>query len=232
MQDFSPTLAKMRIAMAKPAKTSKSPAEGRKSAYFARNRLAIINSTQEVLALIGPTATIDQVAEHAEVSVSTIYKHFESKELLFQAAFSEAMNSWEKWAFDSIQSLEDPLERLVIPMRLFPRIKRTHPVYAGMAAKNSAELPAYIPTMAKGFQANVTELVKNKILTVTNIEIRFHFVMICIAEILLKQVHDPRAKESDIDTEIEILLGMLGISSTSANKLCSSELPNSPGITK
>jgi AcrR family transcriptional regulator len=226
MQDFSPVVVKMRVVMPKPAKVTKSPAEGRKSAYFARNKLAIINSTQEVLASTGPGATIDQVAEHAEVSVSTIYKHFESKEILFQAAFSGAMNSWEEWAFEVIQSQIDPLARLVTPMRLFPRIKRTHPIYAGMAAKNSAELPAYLPSMTKGFQTTVTELVKTKILTVTDIEIRFHFVMICIAEILIKQVRDPSAKESDIDIEIEILLGLLGIAPAQAKKLCSSELPN------
>jgi AcrR family transcriptional regulator len=218
--------AKMKVVMPKSSKVPKSPAEGRKSAYFARNKLAILKSTQEVLASIGPLATIDQIAEHAEVSVSTIYKHFKTKEDLFQAAFISAIESWEKWVFESIQHEEDPLVRFVLPMRLFPRLKRTHSIYAAMAAKNSAELPLYVMKMTKNFQVNVIELAKNKTLTVTDLDIRLRFMVTCLAEILLTQVLNPKAKESDVDKEIEILLNLLGINPAKASKLCSLKLPD------
>ena len=218
--------AKMKVVMPKSSKASKSPAEGRKSAYFARNKLAILKSTQEVLASIGHLATVDQVAEHAEVSVSTIYKHFKTKEDLFQAAFISAIESWEKWVFESIQHEEDPLVRFVLPMRLFPRLKRTHPIYAAMAAKNSAELPLYVMKMTKNFQVNVIELANNKTLTVADLDIRLRFMVTCLAEILLTQVLNPKAKESDVDKEIEILLNLLGINPAKASKLCSLKLPD------
>ena len=212
--------------MPKSSKASKSPAEGRKSAYFARNKLAILKSTQEVLASIGSLATVDQVAEHAEVSVSTIYKHFKTKEDLFQSAFISAIESWEKWVFESIQHEEDPLVRFVLPMRLFPRLKRTHSIYAAMAAKNSAELPLYVMKMTKNFQVNVIELAKNKTLTVADLDIRLRFMVTCLAEILLTQVLNPKAKESEVDKEIEILLNLLGINPAKASKLCSLKLPD------
>ena len=218
--------AKMKVVMAKSSKASKSPNEGRKSAYFARNKLAILKSTQEVLASIGSLATVDQVAEHAEVSVSTIYKHFKTKEDLFQAAFTSAFESWEKWVFETIRYQEDPLVRFVLPMRLFPRLKRTHSVYAAMAAKNSAEIPLYITKMTKSFQVDAIELAKNKILTVTDLDIRLRFVLASLAEILLTQILNPKAKESDVDKEIEILLNLLGINPAKASKLCSMKLPD------
>ncbi len=218
--------AKMKVVMPKSSKALKSPAEGRKSAYFARNKLAILKSTQEVLASIGSLATIDQIAEHAEVSVSTVYKHFKTKGDLFQAAFISAIESWEKWVFESIEHEEDPLVRFVLPMRLFPRLKRTHSIYAAMAAKNSAELPLYVMKMTKNFQINVIELAKNKTLTVADLDIRLRFMVTCLAEILLTQVLNPKAKESDVDKEIEILLNLLGINPAKASKLCSLKLPD------
>ena len=38
---------------------------GRQAAYTARNRAALIKAGQEVLAEIGPSATIEQLAAHA-----------------------------------------------------------------------------------------------------------------------------------------------------------------------
>ena len=56
---------------------------GRQAAYSARNRAALIKAGQEVLAEIGPQATIEQLADHAQVSPTTIYKYFENKENFF-----------------------------------------------------------------------------------------------------------------------------------------------------
>jgi hypothetical protein len=60
---------------------------GRRSTFVARNRATLLRFTQNVLAEIEPTATIDQISEAADISVSTIYQHFETKELLFQPRF-------------------------------------------------------------------------------------------------------------------------------------------------
>ena len=55
---------------------------GRQAAYSARNRAALIKHAQEVLAEVGPSATIEQLASHAQVSPTTIYKYFANKEVL------------------------------------------------------------------------------------------------------------------------------------------------------
>ena len=62
--------------------TPKKPETGRKSAYVARNRAAILNATLVVLAEHGKEATVEQVAEQAQMALSTVYKHFKNKEEL------------------------------------------------------------------------------------------------------------------------------------------------------
>jgi AcrR family transcriptional regulator len=62
------------------------PEHGRKRAAFARSRAHILLSTVEVLANLGPSATVEQVAAHAGVATSTLYQHFADREALFTAA--------------------------------------------------------------------------------------------------------------------------------------------------
>jgi AcrR family transcriptional regulator len=107
------------------------------------------------LAEIGPEASIDQFAEAAEISVSTIYKHFDNKEALISAAFIEAFRDWELWADTQLEGIEDPLEDLVLPMRLFLRVKNTHPLYAAMSARNLADIPKYFHGTEEGLALQI-----------------------------------------------------------------------------
>ena len=198
---------------------------GRKAAYFARNHEALLKSAQGILAEVGPQATIDEVADYAEVSVSTIYKHFETKEDLFAAAIISAMREWEIWADEILGELEEPLKELVYPMRLLLRIKQTHPTYARMIGNNIADMPNYVPGISSGLALHVKELVKAKILGIDNVEIRIQSVSACLLAAMSNQLLHPRAKESDGDAAIEIALGILGISPAKAKKLAHDKMP-------
>ena len=78
---------------------------GRKAAYVARNRLALLKSTQEILAIRGETVTIEEIADHAEVAVSTIYKHFKDKDALISATILWGFKSWEEWALEQVADI-------------------------------------------------------------------------------------------------------------------------------
>ena len=52
------------------------PQTGRKSAYVARNRAAILRAALSVFARDGVDATMEDVADEAQVAMSTVYKHF------------------------------------------------------------------------------------------------------------------------------------------------------------
>ena len=198
---------------------------GRKSAYVARNHAALLKAAQGVLAEIGPSASIDQFAEGAEVSVSTIYKHFENKEALIAAAFIAAFKDWEIWTDSVLESSSDPLVELVIPMRLFLRLPKTHPHYSAMIAKNLAEVPKYYSVTQDGLVLHIKELIKKKILVVDNFEVRIRIISASLFAGLAEQILNPAAKESDADVTLEVILEILGVSPAKAKKLANGPLP-------
>lgn len=201
------------------------PNLGRKSAYVARNRAALLRATQRVCAEIGPEASIDQFADAAEVSVSTIYKHFENKDALIEAAYIDAFHEWEVWTDALLEGIEDPLAELVTPMRLFLRVKKTHPLYAAMSARNLADLPKYFHDTEEGLIEHISELMKAKIIEIESPAIRIRSISACMLAGLADQLLNPAATESDADATIEVILSILGISAAKAKKLAHAELP-------
>lgn len=198
---------------------------GRKSAYVARNHASLLRASQRVLAEIGPEASIDQFAEAAEVSVSTIYKHFENKDALIEAAYIDAFHEWEVWTDALLAGIDDPLAELVAPMRLFLRLKKTHPLYAAMSARNLADLPKYFHGTEEGLIEHIGELTKAKIIEIESPAIRIRSISACLLAGLADQLLNPAATESDADATVEVVLSILGISPAKAKKLASAELP-------
>lgn len=198
---------------------------GRKSAYVARNHVALLRASQQLLAVVGPGASIDQFADAAEVSVSTIYKHFENKDALIEAAYLDAFHEWEVWTDALLEGVEDPLTELVTPMRLFLRIKRTHPLYAAMSARNLSDLPKYFHGTEEGLNEHINELLKAKIIEIESPAIRIRSISACILAGLADQLLNPAATEDDADATIEVVLSILGISAAKAKKLAHAELP-------
>jgi AcrR family transcriptional regulator len=211
--------------MATRAKKAVAPEKGRKGAYVLRNRAALLKSTQEILANIGPSATIDEVAEHAQMSVSTIYKHFNNKEILFTAALLTAFADWEQWQQEILKSFKDELELLVIPMRLFVRMKTTHPHYAEMVSKNFESISLIVPQLASEMGLHVGRLVKSKVLQIDDVELRVQNLAAILAESLRSKLMNPKYSAQDAEKSIRIGLELLGISQAKINKLFEIKLP-------
>jgi AcrR family transcriptional regulator len=125
--------------------TKKAAAEspgGRQAAYSARNKARLIRDAQEVLAEIGPSATIEQIAAHAEVSPTTIYKYFENKDELFVQALGEMWHGWVSWAFSQTSATND-LEAVFETARRLFRAKETHPQFAQVLHNTVKEMPDF-----------------------------------------------------------------------------------------
>ena len=112
-------------------KNSAEESGSRQAAYSARNRARLVRDAQEVLAEIGPTATIEQIASHAEVSPTTIYKYFEHKDNLFVEALSTAWMEFLIWANEQ-KAPGDRLERTLDSGRKLFWAQQTHPLFAAM----------------------------------------------------------------------------------------------------
>ena len=127
--------------MATKKKVSREP-KSRQAAFSARNKARLIKNAQEVLAEIGPSATIEQIAAHAEVSPTTIYKYFANKDELFIQALGEMWHSWVSWAFAQTSTTDD-LEAVLTTCRRFFRLKETHPHLAQVFHNTLKEMPDF-----------------------------------------------------------------------------------------
>lgn len=116
---------------------------GRQAAYSARNRARLIKDAKEVLAEIGPSATIEQLASHAEVSPTTIYKYFENKEELFLEALSEEWGAFIIWA-NSTMSPGDMLEITLDTGRKQFWARKSHPLWANMLHNCLTQMPDFL----------------------------------------------------------------------------------------
>jgi AcrR family transcriptional regulator len=197
---------------------------GRKAAYVARNRLALLKSTQEILAIKGDAVTIEDIAEHAEVAVSTIYKHFKDKNTLIEATLIWGFSNWEEWAWEQMDEVSDPLEQLVKPMRLFVRAHQTHPEHAQSIANFFTIIQKVIPQIQDNLRVHIELLDKVKILDVKDSKTAARNIQAVMTFAVIDQVINPKATIADADKAVQSALSMLGISEAKAKALTHSKL--------
>jgi len=211
--------------MSGKAKKAASPELGRKGAYVLRNRAALLRSTSEVLATKGQSATIEDIAEHAEVAVSTVYKHFKDKDALISATILAAFAEWEPWAMSFAEDFSDPLEQFVMPMRVFVRLNQTHPHNAQTLVNYFDVIAQIVPQLQATMLGHVKTLTKAKILTISNPEIAAKNLHAILTFAVINQVKNPKATENDADEAVRIGLSMLGISDAKAKKIMQIPFP-------
>jgi len=206
------------------AKKAVAPELGRKAAYVMRNRAALLHSTQEVLAVKGQAATIEDIAEHAQIAVSTVYKHFKDKDALISATILNAFAEWESWAESIAMQSKDPLEQLVLPMRLFVRLNRTHPHHAQTLVNYFGVAARIVPQLQVKLIAHVTALNKAKLLKLENPSAAAKHFHAVITFAVVEQVTNPKATEKDADESVRAALRVLEIPDDLAMKLAHSPL--------
>ena len=194
---------------------------GRKSAFVARNRKRIVQAAQQVMAESGAFSTVEEVSELAEIAVSTIYKHFETRDALFEAALAEAMYEWELWAFEQVDADANELERFVKPVRLLLRIRESHPLYAKMIAINPSTVLSAMPTLTAHMATNARDLANAGLLVVDNFELRLRNLQGALLQTFLHVLTEPNVDYKEIDKALEIALALIGVSANQAKKLCS-----------
>ena len=207
-------------------KKAVAPESGRKAAYVMRNRVALLQSTQEVLSAKGQAATIEDIAEHAQIAVSTVYKHFKDKDALIEATLLYGFKEWEEWAESFVANSPDPLERLVFPMRLFVRVRDTHPHHAESIVNYFDVVTRLLPVAQDKLISGITALAKAKVITCEDPVVAARNMHAVMTFAVINQVNNPKATADDADESLRIALGMLGISEAKARKLTGSKITN------
>lgn len=208
------------------AKKAVAPDKGRKAAYVMRNREALLRSTQEVLAVKGQPVTIEDIADHAQVAVSTIYKHFSDKDALISATMLWGFAEWMTQVQSLGDQLDDPLEKFVLPMRLFVRAKSTHPHHARNMVNFLEITTQFLPVLESELSEHIQELAKTKLLICDEPDVAARNLQAVLLSAVVSQVTNQKAKVEDADASIRVALKMVGISEAKARKLTESKIPD------
>jgi len=208
----------------KPAKKTTGT---RQAAYTARNRAALLKAGQEVLADIGPSATIEELAKHAQVSPTTIYKYFASKEVLFAEAMSEIYQRWVIWAYNG-QPRGGSLETSLDTGRKLFWVKQSHPLFAKIM-HNTLRDPTFVITANKNAaEAVFRNYAELGVLNKEDFDKRFiiwsyAYVGILTSVHVTQEISPTQAEES-----LGLALSIWGISEAKAKKLMSRPLVFAP----
>jgi AcrR family transcriptional regulator len=200
----------------------------RQAAYSARNRARLIRDTQELLADIGPSATLEQIATYLEVSPTTIYKYFENKEQLFAAALNETWVDFLIWA-NSQKIPGERLERVLDSGRKLFWAKKTHPLFARMLHNCLNEMPDFALQVDQGDGKKIfKELAKSGEIKRENFEERYllwtHIYTGLLESVFVTEELSP----AEAELAFAIGLSVWGISDTKAKKLISRPLEFAP----
>lgn len=94
----------------------------------ATTRRALVRAARQILAESGETsASIQAIAERADVGFGSFYNHFESKPELFDAAVVDALEEFGQAFDERLRDIDDPAELVAAGFRLSARMADTHP---------------------------------------------------------------------------------------------------------
>ena len=195
----------------------------RQAAYSARNRAALIKHAQEVLAEVGPSATIEQLAAHAQVSPTTIYKYFNNKEVLFAEALNQLWEEWLKWSGQT-RSPGEPLENVLDAGRKLFRIKQHDPILA-QVLHNVVKDPQFAMGALQGEGDKVfTTLATMGAIKSEDLEARLILWKNIFTGICVSLYGNEEISPGEADVALGIGLSVWGISEAKAKKIISRPL--------
>ena len=94
----------------------------------AETRQALVRAARQILAETGGTgASIQAIAERADVGFGSFYNHFASKTELFDAAVTDALEEFGQVIDERVRGIEDPAELVAAGFRLTARMADSHP---------------------------------------------------------------------------------------------------------
>jgi AcrR family transcriptional regulator len=195
----------------------------RQAAYSARNRAALIKHAQEVLAEVGPSATIEQLSAHAQVSPTTIYKYFNNKEVLFAEALNQLWEEWLKWSGQT-RAPGEPLENVIDAGRKLFRIKQHDPILA-QVLHNAVKDPQFAmrALQGEGDKAFIT-LAKMGAIKSEDLEERLILWKNIYTGICVSLYGNEEISPEEADVALGIGLSVWGISEAKAKKIISRPL--------
>ncbi|MBX7554648.1 TetR/AcrR family transcriptional regulator [Streptomyces sp. NPDC004232] len=108
--------------------STSAPPSNRFERRRAETRGALVRAARQILAESGDTsASIQAIAERADVGFGSFYNHFDSKAELFETAVVDALEEFGQAFDEHLTGIDDPAELLAAGFRLSARMADSHP---------------------------------------------------------------------------------------------------------
>ncbi|MFD5630899.1 MULTISPECIES: TetR/AcrR family transcriptional regulator [unclassified Streptomyces] len=108
--------------------STSAPPSNRFERRRAETRGALVRAARQILAESGDTsASIQTIAERADVGFGSFYNHFQSKAELFDAAVVDALEEFGQTFDERLAGIDDPAELVAAGFRLSARLTTSHP---------------------------------------------------------------------------------------------------------
>jgi AcrR family transcriptional regulator len=110
-----------------------------------RNRERVLEAAKAVFSAGGPEASLETVARKAGVGIGTLYRHFPTREALFEAVYRREVQQLSELA-EQLKSEADPVEALRRWLRSnveFVATKKGMSAALALAVQSSSELTAF-----------------------------------------------------------------------------------------
>ncbi|MBD0843681.1 TetR/AcrR family transcriptional regulator [Streptomyces sp. TRM68416] len=108
--------------------STSAPPSNRFERRRAETRRALVRAARQILAESGDaSASIQAIAERADVGFGSFYNHFDSKAELFEAAVVDALEEFGQAFDECLAGIDDPAELVAAGFRLSARMADSHP---------------------------------------------------------------------------------------------------------
>ena len=110
-----------------------------------RNRERVLEAAKAVFSQGGPEASLEAVAKHAGVGIGTLYRHFPTREVLYEAVYRREVDQLVELA-EHLEATRPPVEALQLWLQAgveFMATKKGMAAALAIAAHGSSDLVAY-----------------------------------------------------------------------------------------
>lgn len=192
-----------------------------------RTREALITAAQRILVEQGTAnVPIQTITEVADVGFGTFYNHFTSKQELFDAAVSEAIDRHGAWLDEVLGDVTDPVEVFASSFRLTARLAATSPAVAALFVHSGLDRVASDRGLAPRAVDDLGRAIDQGALTGHTPHLALVATAGCLFAYMQLRVQDPpMVTDADADQLTEDLLVMLGMRRNDARRMARKPLP-------
>lgn len=192
-----------------------------------RTRAALIAAAQAFIAAGKLNAPVLEITQAADVGMGSFYNHFATKEELFDAALTEALDMHGALLDDLTESSEDPAETFTRSFRLTGRLFRQRPQESRVLLSSGLSLLSSDRGVAPRARRDIVAAVDAGKFHVDDLDLAMAVVggaLLGLGQLL----HDEPDRDgaAAADTVTEHVLKVLGMSADEAHRICALELPD------